>query len=127
MIHLSENILVTLDWFQSMNELGSSVMKINYCSECQSQVFSFSQSHKCGRLIMFCWAQDTTLVVTVCDLLQLCHFTADTSDKNTFIQMSQLSETTSDTVSEHVRHVSTLDDTLIILEGLRGLVTAIVL
>ena len=40
--------------------------------------------------------------------------------------MSHLSETTSGTVSEHARHVSTLDDTLIILEGLRSLVIAIV-
>ena len=54
----------------------------------------------------------------MCDLLQLCHFTADTSDVNTFIQMSQLSETTPGTISEHTRHVSTLDDTLVILEGL---------
>jgi len=37
--------------------------------------------------------------------------------------MSQLPETTSDTVSEHVRHVSTLDDTTVFLEGIRGLVT----
>ena len=70
------------------------------------------------------WAQDTTfVVVTVCDLLQLCHFTADTCDVNTFIQMS---ETTPGTVSEHTRHVSMLDDTLVMLEGLRGLVIAIV-
>ena len=64
---------------------------------------------------------DVTVVdVNVCDLLQLCHFTADTSDENTFIQMSQLSETPSCTVSEHTRHVSTLDDTIVILEGLHG-------
>ena len=76
---------------------------------------------------MFCWAQDTTfVVVTVCDLLYLFHFAADTFVENIFIQMSQLSETTSDTVSEHARHVSTLDDTILILEGLRGLVIAIV-
>ena len=56
---------------------------------------------------------DVTVVdVNVCDLLQLCHFTADMFDENTFPQMSQLSETTSGTVSEHV---STLDDTLVIL------------
>ena len=73
----------------------------------------------CGCLVMFCWAQDTTfVVVTVCDLLQRCHFTADTFDDNTFIQMSQLSETTPGTVSEQARHVSTLDDTPVILEGL---------
>ena len=65
----------------------------------------------------------TIVDVNVCDLLQLCHFTADTSDENTFLQMSQLSETTSGTVSEHV---STLDDTLVILEGLHGLVIAVV-
>ena len=70
--------------------------------ECQSKVFSFSWSHKCVRL-MFCWAQDTTfVVVTVCDLLQLCRFTADTSDENAFLQMSRLSETISDKISEQV-------------------------
>ena len=68
----------------------------------------------------------TIVVVTVYDLLQLCHFTADTSDENTFLQMSRLSEITSDIVSEHARHVSTLNDTLHILEGLRGLIIDIV-
>ena len=52
---------------------------------------------------MLCWAQDAiVVVVTVCDLLQLCRFTADTSDVNTFLQMSQLSETISDKISELV-------------------------
>ena len=70
--------------------------------ECQSQVFPCSRSHKCVHLIMlFCWAQDTTFVVTVCDLLQLCRFTSDTFDVNTFLQMCQLSETKLD--SEHTR------------------------
>ena len=45
---------------------------------------------------------------------------------NTFLQMSPLSETTSDTVREHTRHVSTLDGALIILVGLYGLVMAII-
>ena len=110
-----------------MNDLLSSNKKINYYSTSVNHKFSFSQIHKCGCLIMFCWAQDMTfVVVTVYDLLQLCHFTADTFDENTFLQMSQLSETTSDTVSEHTRHVSTLDDTPGISEGLCGLVIAIV-
>ena len=65
----------------------------------------------------------TIVVVTVYDLLQLCHITADTSDENTFLQMSEIK---SGIVSEHGRHVSTLDDTLDILEGLRGLIIAIV-
>ena len=43
------------------------------------------------------------VVVTVCDLLQLCRFTADSFDENTFLQMSQLSETISGKVSEHSR------------------------
>ena len=41
----------------------------------------------------------------------------------------QMPETTSGTVSEHIRHVSMLDDrhdTQVILYGLHGLVTAIV-
>ena len=57
-IYLSENILVTLDWVQSMNESGSSDMKINDCSTSINHKFSLSQSHKCGHLIMFCWKQD---------------------------------------------------------------------
>ena len=61
-------------------------------------------SHKSARLISFCRAQDPIfVVVTVYDLLQFCHFTADTSDVNTFIEMSWLSETTSGTVSEHTK------------------------
>ena len=89
-IYHFENILVMLDWFLAMNELVSSDMKI---TECAMSVFSFSRSHSCVPLIMFCWAQDTTFVVTVCDLLQLRHFTADIFDVNTFLQMCQLSET----------------------------------
>ena len=124
-IRHSEIILVTLDWFQSMNELLSLDMKINDCSMSVNHKFFLFLKVKCSRLIIL-GAQDTTfVVVTVCDLLHLCHFTADTSDENTLTQMSQLSETTSGTVSEHTRHVSTLDDTLVILEGLRGLVIAI--
>ena len=40
----------------------------------------------------------TIVVVTVYDLLQLCHFIADTSDENTLLQMSHLSEITSSIV-----------------------------
>ena len=72
-----------------------------------------------------CWARDVT-VVNVFDLLQLCCFPADTCDVNTFLQLSRLSETTSGTVCEHTRHVSMLDDALIIVEGLHGLVMAII-
>ena len=85
-----------------MNKLVSSDMKINYCTT--------SVNHK---LSLF--------IVIVYDLLQLCHFTADISDENTFLQMSHLSEITSGIVSEHARHVSTLDDRLDIFEGLHGL------
>ena len=52
----------------------------------------------------------TIVVVTVYHLLQLCHFTADASDENTFLQMSHLSEITSGIVSEHASQVSTIDD-----------------
>ena len=91
MIHHSEIILVTLDWFQSMNDLSSD-MKINYCS--MSHKFFLFLKVKCRCLNLF-GAQDTTFVVlNVCDFLQFCRFTADTSDENTFLQMSRLSETT---------------------------------
>ena len=47
--------------------------------EYQSYIFSVSWNHKRGRLITFCWTRDTTIVVVnVCGLLQLCHFTVDT-------------------------------------------------
>ena len=79
-IRHSEIILVTLDWFQSMNELLSLDMKINYCSMSVNHKFFLFIKVKCSCLIIF-GAQDTTfVVVTVCDLLHLCHFTADTSD-----------------------------------------------
>ena len=71
-IHHSENILVTFDWYPSMNELVSLDIKVYDCSKSVNHVFSFSQSHKCGRFVMFCWARDVTVVVNVCDLLQLC-------------------------------------------------------
>ena len=43
-----------------------------------------------------------------------------------FLQMSHFSETTSGTVREYTRHVSMLDDALIILERLLDLVMAII-
>ena len=90
------------NWLVSVHEwVGVFRYKNNWMfHECQSQVFSFSRCHKCVRF-MFCWAQDSTFVViTVCDLLPLCRFTADTSDVNAFLQMSRLSETISDRISE---------------------------
>ena len=68
----------------------------------------------------------TVVVINVCDLLQLCCFPADTCDVNTFLQVSQLSETTPGTVREHTRQVSTLDDALVILEAPHGLVMVII-
>ena len=53
-IHHSENILVTFDWHSSMNELMSSDIKVRDCSKSVNHVFSFSQSHKCGRFVTFC-------------------------------------------------------------------------
>ena len=103
MIHHSENILVILDSIPSMNELVSLCMKINEFSTNINHVFFFLKSQK-GGLITFCWAQDmTVVVVNVCGLSQLCHFTPDS-----FLQMSPLSETTSGTVSEHTRYVSAI-------------------
>ena len=79
MIHHSENSLVMLDSVPSMNELVSLFMKINEFSTSINHTFSFSGNHKSGHLITFCWAQDVTVVVVnVCGLSQLCHFTADT-------------------------------------------------
>ena len=67
----------------------------------------FSKSQLCPfDNVLLATGSDVTVVdVNVCDLLQLCHFTADTFDDNTFIHMSPLSETTPGTVSEHTRHV----------------------
>ena len=50
----SESILVTLYWCLPVNELVSSDIKIKDCSKKDNVVFSFSRSHKCGRLITFC-------------------------------------------------------------------------
>ena len=64
-------------------------------------------------------SQGVTLVtVNVWDVLQLCQFIADTSDANTFRQMSHLSETTTGNVSDSTWHVSTWDNILVILERL---------
>ena len=68
-------------WFRSPHEWVGVFMYDNkwLFHEYQSYVFSFSWNHKTGRLITFCWAQDATVVVVnVCGLSQLCHFTADT-------------------------------------------------
>jgi len=124
-IYYSENILVTLDWFPSMNDLVSSDMKINQCS--MSVSHQFSRSHKCGRLITFCWALGCDGCCRHCvrlaaALSRHCRFFFEV---NTFLQMSQLSETTSGTVTEHARHVSMLNDTVVISEGLCGLVTIV--
>ena len=48
------------------------------------------------------------------------------SDVNTFLQMCQLSETKLDKVTEHARLPDMLEDTPVIVEGLRGLITVIV-
>ena len=74
---------------------------------------------------MFCWAQDAIFVLNMCDLLQLCRFTADIFDVNTFPRTCQLSETKLDKVCQHTRLPDTLD-TGVILEGLSGLITVIV-
>ena len=70
MIDHSDSILVTLYWYLSMNELVSSDIKVKDCSKSVNR--AFSQSHICGRFVKFCWVRDVTVVINVCDLLQLC-------------------------------------------------------
>ena len=87
--------------------------------EGQCRILFFSKSQM--------WPFDNVLLSTgcvgVCDLLQLCWFTADTYDGNTFLQVSQSPETTPSTVR---KHVSMLDDALVILERLHGYVMAVI-
>ena len=100
-------------------------MKINECST--------SDNHKVSLLlevenVVIQWydlmhsilgGQVVTLVtVNVWDVLQPRHFIADTSDVNNFRQLSHLSETTTENVSDSTWHVSTWDNTLVILDRL---------
>ena len=66
MIHHSENILVTFDWYPSMNELVSADIKVKDCSKSVNRVFSFTQSHICDRFVTFCWARDVRLLSSMC-------------------------------------------------------------
>ena len=117
----SQNMLVTPDWFPSLNELVFSYKNI-FFHKWQSQMFSSSRSQKrCGRSIMWIYvlhfweAQGVTLdTINVGGFLQLCYFIADTSDANTFRQLSHLPETTTE-VSESTTYVSIWDNTVIIV------------
>ena len=112
MIHHSENILVILDSIPSMNELVSLCMKINEFSTNINHVFFFLKSQK-GGLITFCWAQDmTVVVVNVCGLSQLCHFTPDSFFYRCLPCLKQHQAQLANIPDMYL--LSTLDDTIVI-------------